>query len=333
MEKIIKNIEEHSKIKNDKKYEEFAEQLLLFKKQIEENNKDINLNNPDNFYNKLKEHVEKEFQDDEEYKSFFLNQSGALVLEFKEKGFIDLSNFYTNFSKNYLKDLENTELENEEQIERKKAIDELMELIEQNEDLTEKTENIKEDIAHLNEIENESEEKKRLNAQDMINFINDESQIYFPFDRNETLNNIRFMSNFNSELLKLNTSQINEMIENVKKKNEILEKELNQLMIVKKEKIEELKNEMEKNSNNTLLILNEKDLDSENFQEELKSDGEQEVNQENENQKNQETEDQVQLLEQALAEMENMDKEREQNFQEELKSDEKQEIKKINKKQ
>ncbi|EAK9878269.1 hypothetical protein YZ17_07595, partial [Campylobacter lari] len=262
MEKIIKNIEEHSKIKNDKKYEEFAEQLLLFKKQIEENNKDINLNNPDNFYNKLKEHVEKEFQDDEEYKLFFLNQSGALVLEFKEKGFIDLGNFYTNFSKNYLKDLENTELENEEQIERKKAIDELMELIEQNEDLTEKTENIKKDIAHLNEIENESEEKKRLNAQDMIDFINDENQIYFPFDRNETLNNIRFMSNFNSELLKLNTSQINEMIENVKKKNEILEKELNQLMIVKKEKIEELKNEMEKNSNNTLLILNEKDSDS-----------------------------------------------------------------------
>lgn len=256
MEEIIETLKNHANLKNDEKYREYVEQLTLLKDTFKKENK-IDINDIDNFLEEMKKYIDKNIQEDENYKQFFLTQTGALLLEFQQEGFVNLENYYNNFTKSYLKDLEN--FEDLENLEHKKIIDELCEVLEENETLATKVNDIKEDISILNEQKYPKEaETERSDVQKMIDFIKDDEQIYYPFKRKETLNNVGFMLKFQTELLTFSTAEIKEMIESVKKKNAILQKELDDLMIEKKEKLQELKEEMAENSNKTLLILGEK---------------------------------------------------------------------------
>lgn len=258
MQNIINSLEELSRIKNDKNLKEFVEQIILLKKSFDQS-KEINTNNVDCFYQKAEEYI-KTSQDDQEYQNFFLKQLGAIVIEYKQKGYIDLSIYYKNFSKEYSKEIENYEFEDDEKsIEMKNKLDELINLIEDNQNLTEKKINLEKNITYLNEAEyQEPQLKKEANFEDLISFIKNKNQVYYPFNREDTLDNIGFMLKFKTELLKFSLDDIQKMTESLKEKNKILEAELKNLMNEKHKKIDELSNEMLKNSDKAMLLFGKK---------------------------------------------------------------------------
>ena len=73
-------------------------------------------------------------------------------------------------------------------------------------------------------INNPSYNKNEISPDEVIKYIKDDKQIYYPFDMDKTLDNKDFMRDFHGKIKTLNNNEIKEMITHLRAKNEALRK-------------------------------------------------------------------------------------------------------------
>lgn len=76
-------------------------------------------------------------------------------------------------------------------------------------------------------INNPSYNKSEISPDEVIKYIKDDKQIYYPFDMDKTLDNKDFMRDFHGKIKTLNNNEIKEMITHLRAKNEALRKIIN----------------------------------------------------------------------------------------------------------
>ena len=80
----------------------------------------------------------------------------------------------------------------------------------------------------VNEIlDNPNYKKSEISPNEVIGYIKDDKQIYYPFDMNKTLDNNDFMRDFHGKIKMLNNNEIKELISHLRAKNEALRKIIN----------------------------------------------------------------------------------------------------------
>ncbi|EHV9439817.1 hypothetical protein ACSDYA_001839 [Campylobacter upsaliensis] len=283
-------------LSNDDNFKEFSNKLFTFAEKMKS---EKNINDKDIFIKELQEEILKNYEEDKDYKDFFLVQASALALEMDANNFVEMENYYKNFQKAYekfkdeksLKEFYN-ELDTLDETKTNQNQDELVAELLQNIDFNENFSLEKEELEHqvssyetalLNDDfitpsdDDFKEENENIKPSELIAFIKDENQISYPFNREDTLKNASFMRDFRKELNALGTKELEEMVNAMRAKNEALKKELEALKSKKEDLLRQLQGEMVANSN---LSLAKDELDinqTQNVDEELKVDTQDEL--------------------------------------------------------
>lgn len=258
----IEHLNDYAKdLNDDEDFKEFSQTLNVF---MQKNKDKINLNDKESFINALKSQILKNYnEDNKDYKDFFFIQASALALEMESNNFINYDKYYANFQKAY-DELREKERLKELEEEREKFFKELSQSLELNKELSKERIELKEQIASYekalevddfinpNQDEKNIENSQNISPRELISFIKDEKQIYYPFDRKSTLLNPSFMKDFKKELHHLSNKELEEMIMQVRAKNEALKQELKLLKDKKESLFKELNKEMIDNANLSL---------------------------------------------------------------------------------
>ena len=94
----------------------------------------------------------------------------------------------------------------------------------------------------------------------MINFIENKDQVEFPFKSQDTLKNPTFMRSFYREMLSKSSTEIQQLVEQVRKKNQALRAEINELRNKKATLLNTLDEELELNKKLTNFNDNKEDM-------------------------------------------------------------------------
>ncbi|HEC1283651.1 TPA: hypothetical protein RY080_000370, partial [Campylobacter upsaliensis] len=218
-------------LSNDDNFKEFSNKLFTFAEKMKS---EKNINDKDIFIKELQEEILKNYEEDKDYKDFFLVQASALALEMDANNFVEMENYYKNFQKAYekfkdeksLKEFYN-ELDTLDETKTNQNQDELIAELLQNIDFNENFSLEKEELEHqvssyetalLNDDfitpsdDEFKEENENIKPSELIAFIKDENQISYPFNREDTLKNASFMRDFRKELNALGTKELEEMV-------------------------------------------------------------------------------------------------------------------------
>ncbi|ECK2550123.1 hypothetical protein FQW77_08590 [Campylobacter jejuni] len=265
IEIMLKNLKDFS-VNNDfnneeilfvNNFKEFANQLSYL--QVYFNEKNLNINNKEVFLEEIKKIANKNILDDEQYKNFFIEQVENFINTSDEKNYLDYEQYYLEYVKNLKKTYFNfDEFENFNE-EKNEYIQMLEQELEANKNLYEDIDNTKQSIQDLQEVRQnfldnnlENKEKKEVKTEEMVNFIKDKNQIYFPFDRSQTIDNLKFMRNFKKDCFGMSIEELKKMITCMQKKNEKLKEELGLLKEEKENLLKILDKEMIINSSLSL---------------------------------------------------------------------------------
>ena len=104
--------------------------------------------------------------------------------------------------------------------------------------------------------------EQRVSPGEMLNFINDSTQIQFPFSAQKTINDKKFLTEFHKELKGKSTQELQKLIDNMRAKNDALRQEIAELNDKKRKLLETLKNEVNI-SNKLTAVHNQEFKDSE----------------------------------------------------------------------
>lgn len=244
---MLKDYANNYAVPHDEEFIEFANNLNNFANNYK--NK-FNINDPQIFINLIKDSID--FKDEHSIKMGL--SSISLIEECYQKDFVDYPRFHNNFREYSL----NAKLKIEQQLE-----DELIKTLQETAIYNETVQNKKQEIIKLKELDSDFKEPEIINLKNnnapnvsqMLNFIKDKSQIHYPFSSDDTFNNKFFMKDLNKELRKINTQEIQKMIDLLKQKNEQLRQEIKELDEQKINLVKELKKELI--DNQKLSVLNE----------------------------------------------------------------------------
>ena len=274
----IRSLNDFANIKKDEEFIDFTQRLLTF---VESQKNIVNINNHETFKGLIKQHLlENDNADELDKKQGYLAMSISYSL--LNYGMLDFEKFYNEYKelfKEKMLDVQKPYDDYKEDIANQSAEhQELIDLLKENEALTESTrrdDELQESEAlekqksqtSENEIQNEHlQEKdkkgkiKPIEPDSMLAFINNEEVIEFPFSREESLDNPKFIRKFHERLNAFKRSDIQALIDKVKAKNEILKQRIEEF---DKEKrlIKEL-NENQELSNKTASLNEQSSLDS-----------------------------------------------------------------------
>ncbi|WP_376843617.1 hypothetical protein [Campylobacter coli] len=257
LEKTIETLNDYAfNLGEDKEFIEFAKKLKMFSDSIKN---DVNINEKNVFIQELDKKMKEENFLEENYKDLFFNQAKSFVNEYENNGFI----MFDNFQKNFIKEFNNKNLSTEEKIlnTEKDLEEELITLLSENKEnmdifnkekadlLNKKIFLEKQIIVRSKKDEFDNLDFKTYNAQDLINFINNKEQIEYPFPKEKTLEDKNFIQDFRKKLKNFDTKTLKEMIEEVKRKNEILKEEIKKISEEKEKIIKEIEAQTELNQN------------------------------------------------------------------------------------
>ncbi|MCL4573349.1 hypothetical protein [Campylobacter coli] len=257
LEKTIETLNDYAfNLGEDKEFIEFAKKLKMFSDSIKN---DVNINEKNVFIQELDKKMKEENFLEENYKDLFFNQAKSFVNEYENNGFI----MFDNFQKNFIKEFNNKNLSTEKKIlnTEKDLEEELITLLSENKEnmdifnkekadlLNKKIFLEKQIIVRSKKDEFDNLDFKTYNAQDLINFINNKEQIEYPFPKEKTLEDENFIQDFRKELKNFDTKTLKEMIEEVKRKNEILKEEIKKISEEKEKIIKEIEAQTELNQN------------------------------------------------------------------------------------
>ncbi|EHT2556073.1 hypothetical protein KXA94_001708 [Campylobacter jejuni] len=256
LEKTIETLNDYAfNLGEDKEFIEFAKKLKMFSDSIKN---DVNINEKNVFIQELDKKMKEENFLEENYKDLFFNQAKSFVNEYENNGFI----MFDNFQKNFIKEFNNKNLSTEKILNTEKDLEEeLITLLSENKEnmdifnkekadlLNKKIFLEKQIIVRSKKDEFDNLDFKTYNAQDLINFINNKEQIEYPFPKEKTLEDENFIQDFRKELKNFDTKTLKEMIEEVKRKNEILKEEIKKISEEKEKIIKEIEAQTELNQN------------------------------------------------------------------------------------
>ena len=242
----IKNIYEFSKNTEDKNFKDFAESLLCF---CEEQKEKININDIENFSHLIQTQFSS-LDDGQNYK-----ETLSSLIKMLEKGFIDYQEFYNNFQKH----IQNKEESNNDEREDSKNtltselllnlnLSKVLEAQKNIENLDKNQEINKEISNQTLSAQNNIQASKIIMPSDMIAYIKDEKNIIFPFPKESTLENKKFMKDFYRDLNQKSNDELQSLITMMRAKNEKLKTELLNLKQEKDKNLESLNEELKINS-------------------------------------------------------------------------------------
>ncbi|EAI5603171.1 hypothetical protein B7Q59_08970, partial [Campylobacter upsaliensis] len=76
-------------LSNDDNFKEFSNKLFTFAEKMKS---EKNINDKDIFIKELQEEILKNYEEDKDYKDFFLVQASALALEMDANNFVEMEN-------------------------------------------------------------------------------------------------------------------------------------------------------------------------------------------------------------------------------------------------
>lgn len=268
IEKAITLLNEFAESKKDNEFKEFAKNLALF---ILKYKNEYDINDMKVFANLIKQNTDDE--DREQLKRAI--SSISLAEECIQNGFVDYEKFYINF-REYMTNVFLTQESIDKDIlesnaDKDNTTNELLESLQDLIVLSEDYQNKKRKIKKLQEVKENNDfyipkDEKATNSihspstNEMLSFIKDKEKIHFPFSKEETLDNKFFMLEFNQELKRMSSQEIQKLVDNIRAKNEALRQEIKEIDEQKTNLMKELKKGLIDNQKlSTLNEINQKD--------------------------------------------------------------------------
>lgn len=255
IEKSILLLNEFAETKDDKDFKEFARNLSYFALRYQ---KEHNINDLETFVKLVEQNTDT--KDKEQSKNAI--HSISLAYDTYHNGFVDYEKLYMRYKQHDVNDnlLEDSNKQNENE-----ENNEILESLQDLAILSENAKNKQEEIRKLQELKEtddffmpkdnkkDSPQSHQPSVEAMLNFIQDSKQNYFPFAKEETIGNRKFIANFNKEIKKKSTQELQKLLDSIKAKNEALRKEIEELDETKINLINEVKKELIDNSKLTKL--------------------------------------------------------------------------------